>query len=861
SVTDPNQHTTRYTYDAQGNTLSAIDALNRTSTYTYDALNDLTSATDPNGVTTQYSYDAVGDLLSAARPLTQMGQTATTTLTYDPAHPGDAVAITDPNGHTWRYVYDTYGNVVRASDPLNNTVADRYDLIGRKIVEVSPKGNVVGANPINYTTTITYNAFGEATASTDPLGHQTTYQYDPNQNLLAVTDALGHTIRYGYDADNERTSVTRPDGTIDRTAYDGDGSVTAQIDGLGRSTTYAYDPLNRVVAVTDPLTRTTTYGYDAAGNEITVIDPLSRTTSLQYDVVNQLTGVTHSDGTTTNVAYTYTPDGQRATMSDGTGTTTYTYDALERLVRTVNGAGQALGYSYDLANNLTTLTYPDGSQVTRTYDAANRMTAVSDWLGHTTRFAYDADANLVTRTYPNTTTASMSYNAADQLTGIADGRPGSAFWTFAYSRDGLGQLTASVDPIERLQHSYSYDALNRLVGDQRGGGFPAGTTSGSYDAADQLITAADTASTSSAGLSYDAANELTRVHIASGIGGDDLTMGYNADGTRTTEADSASGLRASAGYDQADRLITVTVGTTTSATPTIQAQYAYNGDGLRMSKVVSGTAEAFTWDLGDKMPLLIQDGTTRYITGPDGLPVEQIAADGAVLYYYQDQLGSTRGLLNGSGQIVAAYAYGPYGARIVLSGRVVTPFGYAGQYTDAETGLQYLRTRYYDPTTAQFISRDPAASMTGQPYTYASDNPTNWTDPTGLWTIQICLTASAAWGWQVFAQGCLATANFTSWGVTGSLGAGGGSPSASVTGGAFVSNANHIADLNGPFGYVGASGGEGLVGGVDAFLGSGGCGQLVVGGGPSVGVGANLPVPAEFHGGVSDTWSWVPIGT
>jgi RHS repeat-associated protein len=27
---------------------------------------------------------------------------------------------------------------------------------------------------------------------------------------------------------------------------------------------------------------------------------------------------------------------------------------------------------------------------------------------------------------------------------------------------------------------------------------------------------------------------------------------------------------------------------------------------------------------------------------------------------------------------------------------------------DAESGLQYLRARYYDPATAQFLTRDPA---------------------------------------------------------------------------------------------------------------------------------------------------------
>lgn len=48
-------------------------------------------------------------------------------------------------------------------------------------------------------------------------------------------------------------------------------------------------------------------------------------------------------------------------------------------------------------------------------------------------------------------------------------------------------------------------------------------------------------------------------------------------------------------------------------------------------------------------------------------------------------------------------------------------------------GLYYLRNRYYDPSTGQFISRDPASILTRQPYSYVSDNPLNSTDPAGLW--------------------------------------------------------------------------------------------------------------------------------
>ena len=48
-------------------------------------------------------------------------------------------------------------------------------------------------------------------------------------------------------------------------------------------------------------------------------------------------------------------------------------------------------------------------------------------------------------------------------------------------------------------------------------------------------------------------------------------------------------------------------------------------------------------------------------------------------------------------------------------------------------GAIYLVNRYYDPTTAQFVSVDPDLAQTDQAYVYVTDDPVNGTDPTGLY--------------------------------------------------------------------------------------------------------------------------------
>ena len=731
AVTNPNSETTTSTYDAKGNQLSTTDPLGNKTTYSYTSFAEPLTAQDPLGIIVTYSYDANGNLRSSSTPLAGTSSTQVNTYTYgDPSHPGDITSKTDPTNRVWTYTYDLYGDRASSTDPLGNKATFVYDSLGRMTSSVSPLGNVTGGNPAAYTTTFTYNAAREPLTVTDPIGHQSLKEYDTAGHVTRSVDANGNVSTFTYDLDGRQTSATDGYGTAqattNRIAFDPVGNVLSQTDGLNHTlASYTYDERNREATSADGLSRQTTYSHDGANRLIGGVDPLNRTTTYSYDSGGRLTGFSFSDGLTPSVAYTYDADGQVLTMVDGTGTTTNVWDSLHRLTQQADGAGHTVGYAYDLAGRVASVAYPGGSCtsvpttlcVTRQYDSAGRPSSLQDWLSHTTTFGYDANSNVTGITYPNNVVASWTYNNAGQLTNISDVNGANTILSLAYLRDSNAQVTSE------NSNSYGYDGLNQLTS---GAGLGY-----SYDAAGRLTQTV--AGSTTTNLNYDNADQLTSTAV---VGGTTTTFGYDAAGRRTTAGST------SLTWDQADHLLTYGSGN----------NYAYNGTGLRVSKTVAGQSEAFVWDVVDGLPLLLQDGSTSYITGPGGLPVEQITGS-TVYYYLQDQLGSTRVLTDAAGSVAATYSYDPYGSLATQTGSVTNPFLFTGQYRDAESGMYYLRARYYDPGTAQFVSRDAKVSSTWAPYDYVSDNPMNRTDASGMdWWSDFWNTVSGAvsTGWRNF---------------------------------------------------------------------------------------------------------------
>jgi RHS repeat-associated protein len=203
------------------------------------------------------------------------------------------------------------------------------------------------------------------------------------------------------------------------------------------------------------------------------------------------------------------------------------------------------------------------------------------------------------------------------------------------------------------------------------------------------------------------------------------------------------------------------------------------------------------------------------------MAIEQINnTTGTVEYLHHDQAGSTRLLTGSTGTVTGKCTYSPYGTP-TCEGTATTPLGYDGQYTSPDTGLIYMRARTYDPSTGQFLTVDPWVGLTGEPYSYAEDDPINKYDPTGRCGF-VCIggtvlgVAAVATGVGAVVVGTevVATALATTSAVTGA--------------GAFLADGDQCV----------THGGVACVGAAVGAVATGGAGAFVVGVGGEVAAGA-----------------------
>jgi RHS repeat-associated protein len=456
--------------------------------------------------------------------------------------------------------------------------------------------------------------------------------------------------------------------------------------------------------------------------------------TFEYDAASQLLRKAFSDGT--GVRFSHDAAGNRTAAANQHLTLSYTYDELNRVTSVTDSRFQkTIRYSYDRLGRRTATTDPEGGVTSYAWDANRRLTSITAPSGASVAFGYDALGRL---TSLNSTT--LKYDAAGRLLELA--RAGE---TLAYAYDGAGNRTAVAGAAGA--HSYQYDALDRLIGAQHQT-LPAETYT--YDAAgNRTGSAADPA------YKYDAAGRLVAAESASFTydRNGNLTSRTTVRGKTTYTWDVENGL---AKVDFPDGGVVT---------------YKYDPFGRRIEKNVNGAVTTYLYD-GNAI-LMEMDGagqvTARYTHGPVVDWPLMMEREGQTFFYHADALRSVAALTDSSGNVVRSYAYDSWGRpQATEAAGPANPFLFAGREYDVETGLYYMRARYYDPAVGRFISsdpldiagllltaQDPAAGFavlpasavvlasdvgTGllrapqqlNPYSYALNNPIALRDPSGL---------------------------------------------------------------------------------------------------------------------------------
>jgi len=702
-ATDALGHSTTYTYNEAGDRTLEKDAEGNEAKWTYNATHDVLTETTPKGEVTTYKRDAKGNVEAIERPAPG-GLTQKSSFKY--AANGDLQSATDPLAREAKIEYDTYGNVKAAINPAGDKTTWTYNKNGEKLTEVSPRGNEEGAIASEFESKTERDALGRPIKVIDPIGRETKFAYDKNGNLESLTNALGQATKYTYNANDERTKVEKPNGNTSEFAYGSMGEVKSRTNGNGYTTKYEYDVLAQLTETIDPLERKTRREYDAAGNLNKTEDALGRTISYAYDNADRPKEVNYSEASTADVTYKYDKNSNIVEMVDGTGTTTKVYDQLGRLTEVKNGKSEVVKYAYDLGNQQTEIVYPNGETVKRVFDKAGRLEKVTDWLGKETTFSYNRDSQTKAITFPAATSNvdEYAYSRAGEVTSVSMRKGAEVLASMTYTRDNLGRVEKAVDTgfPEEAERKLEYDTANRLT--------KSNGTLFEYDSANNVKKISPTTYT------YDKADQIATASNA--------TFEYNQLGQRTKETPTG-GSATTFSWDQAGNLI-ASKGLATEST------FKYDGTGLRSTETKNASTYPMVWDSTPGLPLLLRKGNDYYVYGPGGLPIAQITS-GSATYLHHDQLGSTRILTNSSGSVVGTYRYGPNGAVWKFTGTQGTQLGFAGQYRmHTENQLIYLRARTYDPVTAQFLSPDPLAAMSGETYAYAGANPVNVTDVTGL---------------------------------------------------------------------------------------------------------------------------------
>ncbi|TMQ13765.1 MAG: RHS repeat-associated core domain-containing protein, partial [Deltaproteobacteria bacterium] len=467
--------------------------------------------------------------------------------------------------------------------------------------------------------------------------------------------------------------------------------------GTGEVKLYRYHPSGLLTEV----------AYARRGRFSDVLYPATRTTRVRLD-----------------------PALRRTALEDETGRTAFTFDELGQLAGVTDPDGRKLGYTRGPWGEIRTIDLPDRQQLRYRYDARLRPTRVSDGDAAIT-YEYRDDQHEVIRRLPGGVTTLIRRDAHGAVAVIRHTRADQVLLELRYRRDDDGRVIRREEDsaLGTRVWEFHYDPLGRLVRETE----PGGPVELAYDADGNLTSRSDASHVTR--FAYEQ-GQLVRESRYDRRGQDlDLVDEIAFEYDRRGQLHRQHGRKRVITYDwNADgQLVDVQRSDGT-------VHYTYNGDGLRVARKFHGKRTEYLHHLDGPLPEVIveRDPDGRLAHDILGLGrVGRSGPDGAHRFYLEDELGSTRVVVDDRGQPVARYEYSEFGVPTRVDGSAEAPYLFTGQPWDPDTELLFLRNRYYAPAIARFLSPDPHPPTLADPqslnrYSYCEGDPINKIDPTGL---------------------------------------------------------------------------------------------------------------------------------
>jgi len=782
------KYTTTYTYDL----LNRVEKVTRkydgrdvSIQYTYDNAGNKLTEKNERGYETTYAYDKLNRVESTTDALKN-----TFTLTYDLA--GNKLIETNVKGDTMTYAYDKLNRPVTVTDAYNKVISSKvYDANGNIIKEIDAKGYLSADNDeARYGTLYTYNLANLLTTKSTPEAaekdkYSIKYAYNQYGEVIKQTDSLGNATTYEYDAAGRLTKVTDSLEIATKYSYDKQGNKLAMTDGRGKLTRYSYTAFGKLKSVINPDSKATSYKYDLLGNTACVTDKNGNNTIYTYDNLGLLLERKVTE-TGDSISYAYDEVGNRISMEDESGTSTYTYDGNNRLLEIQKGGSAQISYAYDQVGNVTKVTDLKGNAVTYTYDKSNRMETVANG-GKTTTYDYDENGRREAINYEGGVSENYTYDKDNQLKQLENKKPnGSIISEYKYEYDLAGRQLSKTDSYGTT--NYEYDKAGRITKVTT----PGKTTVYAYDNAGNRISLNETYTSLQPSeyvdettekeiqyilkkSDYTYSNSNTHLKLVERMfdennkeiarkttkyiyddNGNQLRQSIShtlPDNTKlrpsttgTAYGDNVSGdinklvEKTSYTYDGFNRLKkteTVKEGVRTTAA------YIYNGDDLRVNKTVRKSDKGYIAEVTnyiyDRQNVILETDANsnikaRYIKGINY--IAKTDAQNNTAYFLFNGHGDVVQTVDEAGTLQNQYDYDIWGNPTLTVETSSNAIRYSGEYMDSETGLYYLRARYYDPYTGRFTSEDSYWGEDENPlslnlYTYCENDPVNFTDPSG----------------------------------------------------------------------------------------------------------------------------------